>query len=215
MNDQDLRQDVIDELSFEPSIDDADIGVAVENGIVTLSGHVASYAEKITAERATQRVKGVRGIAQEIEVRFPSDSKTADDQIAERAIDVLDWNVIVPSENIQVKVEKGWVTLSGQVNWNFQKTGAENSVRKLTGVKGVANLIEVTPKFLAADVKSSIEKALKRNAEVEIKGIQVRVDGNKVTLEGRVHSWPERDAAQHAAWSVPGVTWVKDNLVVS
>ncbi len=214
MKDDELRQHIIDELDFEPSIDAANIGVAVDEGIVTLSGHVASFAEKITAESAAQRVKGVRGIAQEIEVRFPDAKKTADDQIAKRAVDVLAWNTTIPDGAIKVKVQKGWVTLSGKVDWQFQRINAMNAIRKLSGVVGVTSLIEVTPKVQAADIKSSIEKALKRSAEIEVNGIQVQVDGSKVVLDGRIHSWYERNAAERAAWSVPGVVSVKDNLAI-
>lgn len=214
MKDDELRQHIIDELDFEPSIDAANIGVAVDEGIVTLSGHVTSFAEKIAAENAAQRVKGVRGIAQEIEVRFPDAKKTADDQIAKRAVDMLAWNTTIPDGAIQVKVQKGWVTLSGKVNWQFQRINAMNAVRKLSGVVGVTSLIEVTPKIQAADIKSSIEKALKRSAEVEANSIQVQVDGSKVVLDGRIHSWYERNAAERAAWSVPGVISVRDNLAI-
>lgn len=214
MTDEELRQHVIDELSFEPSIDAADIGVAAEDGIVTLTGHVASYAEKGFAERAAQRVKGVRGIAQEIEVRFSTEKKTTDDQIAKRAVDILAWNTTIPQGTIQVKVEKGWVTLSGQVDWHFQRISAVSAVRKLSGVTGITNLLVVIPKLNAADIRNSIEIALKRNAEVEVKGIQVRVNGSKVVLEGRVHSWHERGAAERAAWSVPGVDSVTNGLTI-
>lgn len=214
MKDDELRQHIIDELDFEPSIDAANIGVAVDEGIVTLTGHVTSFAEKTAAESAAQRVKGVRGIAQEIEVRFPDAKKTGDDQIAKRAVDVLAWNTTVPEGAIQVKVQKGWVTLSGKVNWQFQRISAMNAIRKLSGVIGVTSLIEVTPKVQAADIKSSIEKALKRSAEVEVNGIQIQVEGSKVVLNGRIHSWYERNAAERAAWSVPGVISVSDNLAI-
>jgi osmotically-inducible protein OsmY len=214
MNDDELRQYIIDELEFEPRIDAANIGVAVEDGVVTLSGHVANYSEKVAAEHAVQRVRGVRGIAEEIEVRYPDEKKTADDQIAKRALDILAWNTTIPDEAVRVKVQKGWVTLSGKVGWQYQKLAAADAVRRLSGVMGVSNLIEVTPKVHAADVKNSIETALKRSAEVEAKGIRIQVDGNKVVLDGHVHSWLERSAAERAAWSVPGVTTVRDNLSI-
>ncbi|SHG79035.1 BON domain-containing protein [Pollutimonas bauzanensis] len=214
MKDDELRQDIIDELDFEPSIDAASIGVAVDDGIVTLSGHVASYAEKVAAEHAAQRVRGVRGIAQEIEVRFPDAKKTADDQIAKRAVDILAWNTAIPDGAVLVKVQKGWVTLSGTVDWQFQRISAADAVRRLSGVAGVSNLIEVKPQLHSANVKSSIENALKRGAEFEAHGIRVQVEGGKVTLDGVVHSWHERSAAERAAWSVAGVTSVKDNLAI-
>lgn len=214
MNDDELRQHIIDELEFEPSVDAANIGVAVHGDIVTLSGYVASYAEKMAAERAVQRVKGVRGIAEEIEVRFPDAKKTADDQIAKRAVDILDWNATIPQGAVQVKVQKGWVTLTGKVVWHFQRISAANAIWKLSGVVGVTNLIEVTPRVHTTDVKMHIEQALKRNAEVEAAGIRIQVDGNAVTLDGRVRSWSERDAAEHAAWSVPGVISVRNDLTI-
>lgn len=214
MKDTELRQNIIDELEFEPRVDAADIGVAVEDGIVTLSGHVASYAEKVAAEHTVQRVKGVRGIAEEIEVRYPDEKKTADDQIAKRAVDILAWNTSIPRDAVQVKVQKGWVTLSGKVNWHYQRLAAMDAVRKLSGVVGVSNLIEVKPRVHAADIKNSITQALRRSADVEASSVQVQVEENKVILSGRVHSWYERGAAERAAWSVPGVTAVSDNLVI-
>jgi osmotically-inducible protein OsmY len=214
MGDKTLRQFIIDELDFEPSIDAANIGVAVENGVVTLSGHVASYAEKIAAERAVQRVKGVKAIAQEIEVRYPNQTKRSDDEIAQRALNFLKWSVQVPADNIQVKVEKGWVTLSGTVPWQFQRLAAESAVRKLSGVHGVTNLIEIKPHVAASDVQRKIMDSLKRNAEVEADSIRVVVDNDKVTLEGEVNSWYERNLAERAAWSAPGVTSVVDRLTI-
>lgn len=213
MNEDDLRQSIIDELEFEPSLDAAHVGVAVSHGVVTLSGHVSSYAEKLAAERAVQRVKGVRGIAQEIEVQYPSEKKTSDDQIAERALNIIAWDTTVPDDAIQVKVQKGWVTLSGKVDWFFQQKAAEAAVRKLTGVTGVTNFIEAKSSALqATDIKNKIDDALKRNAEIEAGEVQVRVDGSTVTLDGSVHSWHERDVVKRAAWSVPGVALVEDNL---
>jgi osmotically-inducible protein OsmY len=165
MDDKVLRQFIIDELDFEPSIDAANVGVAVENGVVTLSGHVASYAEKIAAERAVQRVKGVKAIAEEIEVRHPDQAKRSDDEIAQRALNILKWSVQVPADSIQVKVEKGWVTLSGTVPWQYQRLAAESAVRKLSGVRGVTNLTEIKPDVAASDIQRKIMDSLKRNAE--------------------------------------------------
>jgi osmotically-inducible protein OsmY len=165
MDDKVLRQFIIDELDFEPSIDSANVGVAVENGVVTLSGHVASYAEKIAAERAVQRVKGVKAIAEEIEVRHPDQAKRSDDEIAQRALNILKWSVQVPADSIQVKVEKGWVTLSGTVPWQYQRLAAESAVRKLSGVRGVTNLTEIKPDVAASDIQRKIMDSLKRNAE--------------------------------------------------
>lgn len=214
MNDIELRQDVLDALEFEPSIDAAHIGAVVSKGVVTLSGYVGSYAEKMAAERMVQRVKGVRGIAQEIEVRYPQNKKCADDQIAARALSIISWDVLVPKDAIQVSVQKGWITLSGSVEWNFQKLAAEDAVRRLSGVTGVTNNITVRPHIDAQNVKRRIEDALKRNAEVEARSIKVNVDGGKVRLEGKVHAWYERSVAESAAWAAPGVSAVEDHLTV-
>jgi osmotically-inducible protein OsmY len=210
-----LRQSILDELEFEPSIDAAHIGVAVDNGVVTLTGYVGSYAERAAAERVVQRIKGVHGIAQEIEVRYPQNKKTADDQIAKRALKIIAWDTTIPSDNIQVKVQNGWVTLTGDVVWNFQKASAEDAVRKLSGVVGVTNSITVRPRADASNIKHRLEDALKRNAEVEANAIRVTVSGGKVTLEGKVHAWHERDVAQRAAWAAPGVNTVEDRLTIS
>jgi osmotically-inducible protein OsmY len=214
MDDKTLRQSIIDELNFEPSIDAANIGVAVENGVITLSGHVASYAEKIAAERAVQRVRGVKAIAQEIEVRYPDQAQRSDDEIAQRALNILKWSVQVPADSIQIKVEKGWVTLSGAVPWQYQRLAAESAVRKLSGIRAVANLIEIKPHVAASDVQRKIMDSLKRNAEVETDSIRVVVDNDKVTLEGKVKAWYERGLARRAAWSAPGVTSVVDRLTI-
>ena len=197
-----------------PSFDAADIGVAVENGVVTLTGHVRSYAEKLAVERAAQRVRGVHGIAEEIEIRYPADKKTADDQIAQRAISSINWNAQIPEDAVLVKVEKGWVTLTGTVDWHYQRFAAESAVRRLSGVMGVSSNIEVKPQVRPADVKDKILNALKRNAELEADAIRVNVDNDTVTLEGKVKAWSERGIAEHAAWSAPGVRKVEDRLVV-
>ena len=216
MSDTALRQDIIDELDFEPSVSAAHIGVAVDNGVVTLSGHVSSYAEKLAAEQAAKRVKGVRAIAQEIEVRYPNDLKTADDEIAKRAVNILRWSAVVPKDAVQVKVQDGWVTLSGRVDWQFQRTAAEAEIRRLSGVAGVINSIAIKVHVQSADVKRKIEDALKRSAEVEAQGICVSVLGDgKVALDGKVHDWQERDAVSLAAWSAPGVVSVEDRLTIA
>lgn len=214
MDDKTLRQFIIDELDFEPSIDAANIGVAVEKGVVTLTGHVANYAEKIAAERAVKRVKGVKAIAQEIEVRFSNQPKRSDDEIAQRALDILTWSVQVPADSIQVKVEKGWITLTGAVEWQYQKQAAESAVRHLSGILGVSNMIGIEPHVAAADVHRKIMDSLKRNAEVEADSIRVVVDNGKVILEGKVKAWYERNLAERAAWSAPGVKAVEDRLSI-
>lgn len=214
MDDKVLRQNIIDELDFEPSINAANIGVAVENGVVTLTGHVGSYVEKIAAERVVERVKGVKAIAQEIEVRYPDQPKRSDDEIAKRALNILHWSVQVPDDAIHVKVQKGWITLTGTVEWQYQRLAAESAVRKLTGIVGVSNLIEIKPKIEAEDVRQKILDSLKRHAELEAESIKVTVENNKVTLEGKVKAWYERNLAERAAWSAPGVKEVEDRLTL-
>ncbi|ACA17303.1 transport-associated [Methylobacterium sp. 4-46] len=213
MTDKDLRRDVLDELDFDPSLDATNIGVAVSDGVVTLTGHVGSYAEKVEAERAARGVKGVRAIAQDIQVRSPEAKKVEDDQIAARALAIIDWSVHLPKDTIQVKVAKGWITLTGTVAWQYQLMGAEAAVRKLSGVVGVTNLIALRPAVKPTAVRDRIVKAFKRHALVEADAITVRVEGDRVTLEGAVATMAERDAAERAAWSVPGVRSVEDRIV--
>ena len=216
MTDLSLRQDILDELEFEPQVDAAHIGVAVENGVVTLSGHVYTYAEKLAAETAAKRVKGVRAIAQEIAVRFPFQKKTADDEIATRALKILRWNAVVPADAVQVKVQDGWITLTGNVDWQFQRRDAESEVRKLSGVAGVVNQIAIKPHVAPTDIQRKIEGALLRNAEVEASNIKVLVkNGGKVSLKGPVHGWAELEMVKNAAWSVPGVVAVEDLMTLS
>lgn len=212
MDDKELRQMITDELDFEPSLDSSNIGVAVTGGVVTLTGHVSSYAEMIAAEKAVKRVRGVQGVAQEIEIRYPEDKKLADDQIAKRALDILAWNVQLPAGALQVTVSGGWVKLSGEVEWYYQKQMAENSVRKLSGVTGISNLIRIVGGAHSADVKRRIEGALKRSAELAARHIQVEVANGRVTLTGTVTAWNERRLAEEAAWAVPGVHEVEDKL---
>ena len=213
MDDKTLRQNVMDELEFEPSIDAEHIGVAVEGGIVTLTGHVTSYAQKIHAELTAGRVKGVRGIAQEIEVRYASTRPIADDQIAKRAADALELS-LVPPGSVQVSVQKGWVKLTGKVDWQYQKASAESAVSGLDGVTGLGNHIEIKPHAEPKDVKRKIVAALHRSAQVEADNIRVFVTGGKVKLEGKVKAWSERRMVERAAWSVPGVADVEDQLTV-
>lgn len=215
MNDLELRRDILDELEFQPHIDAAAIGVAVENGVVCLTGHVRTYAEKIAAERAVKRVKGVRAVAEEIEVRIPGDADVADDVIASRCLDVIHWNAAIAEDRIQVKVQQGWVTLEGEVDWQYQKEGAESAVCKLAGVVGINNMLIVRPKASLEDIKDRIENAMARNAELDTRHLRVTVEGTTVKLEGRVHLWRERKAAEHAAWAVPGVTNVENHILIA
>jgi osmotically-inducible protein OsmY len=188
--------------------------VAANRGVVTLTGFVMNYAEKAAAERATRRVKGVKAIAEEIEVRLPSDNKRSDDEIAVRALDILKWQVGVPAGRITVKVEKGIVTLMGDVDWQFQKVDAEHVVHKLSGVIDVVNQIRVASPVRASEVKEKIQKALERSADVEASRITVQTEGGRVVLSGKVRAWYERDIAERAAWSAPGVTEVQDHLTI-
>jgi len=203
------------ELNFEPSINAAEIGVAVKNGVVTLSGRVPSYWEKVSAERAAARVSGVKAVANELEVRLPGSSERTDEDIAQAAVDTLRWSVFVPQDRIKVKVSKGWITLEGNVDWQYQKSAAEKAVRKLYGVLGVSNLIEVKPQVSKAEVKTSIEAALKRLAEVDANRIRVDTEDGKVVLSGSVRSWFEREEAERAAWAAPGVRSVEDRIAIA
>lgn len=215
MNDKLLHQDVLDEFDFDPRFDAEHIGVVVEKGIVTLTGHVDNFNQKVNVVAAARRVKGVHAIADEIEVRYPSQAKTSDDQIAKRAMDILKWDVTLSNFEIDVIVRAGSVTLSGIVNWEFQRRAAADCVRKLSGVIGVFNNIKLRPQVSVADIKDKIEAALKRHAEVESRAIRVSVkSGNCVVLEGKVDTLAEQSAADGAAWSVAGVTAVEDHLVI-
>ncbi len=217
MSDKTLRDAVMAELEWEPSIDAKHIGVTVADGVVTLTGHVGSYTERVKAEKTAKRVKGVRAIAEEIEVRFPDDKKTADDQIAKRALDVIAWDSTIPKDKIQIKLQQGFVTLTGEVDWYYQRDDAEAAVRKLSGVKGLSNEITVKarPQVRAADIKERIETALKRNAEVEANSIKVAVLEGRVVLDGKVKAWYERDLAARTAWSAPGVIAVDDRITIN
>lgn len=213
--DGELQRDVIAELDWEPSVDPADIGISVVDGVVTLNGFVKSFAEKLAAERAARRVAGVRAIAEEITVRLASDPKTADHEIAKRILDMLEWNTLVPKDHVKVKVEKGWVTLTGQVDWHYQSDEAERIASLITGVTEVTNSIAVAPRVAAGDVRKRIQDAFQRQANLDAATITVSVDGGKVTLAGRVKAPYERRAAEQAAWAAQGVVQVDDRIVVT
>jgi osmotically-inducible protein OsmY len=213
MNDKKLRKAVIDQLDFEPGIDSADIGVAAEAHVVTLTGHVPNYAQKVAAERAAWRVKGVQAVVDNLEVRYAAEP-ASDGEIAKRALSSLQWDATLPSD-LRVTVNNGWVILEGQVQWQFQRENAGKDVRKLFGVMGITNNITLKPVARTATVKQRIEDALKRNAEVEAALIRVDIEGgDTVTLDGKVDTWSERMAVQHAAWSAPGVKSVIDHLTI-
>jgi osmotically-inducible protein OsmY len=214
-NDVQLKKDVQAELEWDPSVNATQVGVAVKNGVVTLTGHLATFAEKVAVERAVQRVKGVQAIAVELDIKLAPGHVRSDTEIAAAAEYALLWHAQVPAERIKVKVEKGWVTLSGEVDWEFQRHEAEIAIRPLTGVVGVSNAILLKAKVTPADIGKRIREALTRQAERESEVITVDVSGQKVTLRGSVHSWAERAAAQGAAWSAPGVNTVVNELRVT
>lgn len=209
-----LQLDVIDELNWEPAVEAAHIGVEVKNGIVTLTGHVGGYMEKYAAERAAQRVAGVRGVAVELAVVLPGDSHRTDADIADAATNAIEWNASIPKNTIRVAVENGRVTLSGEVAWAYARDAAGACVRGLVGVTDVINLISVKPKVTVHGIKGKIEAALQRQAHRHTKRIAVGVDGGTVTLSGEVGSLAERDAVEQAAWSAPGVQNVVDRITV-
>jgi osmotically-inducible protein OsmY len=212
--DAQLKADVTQELSWDPAINATAVGVAVKDGVVTLTGHLQTYAEKFALERALQRVQGVHAIALELDVKLSPSHQRSDTDIANAAETALQWHALVPAERLRVKVEKGWVTLSGELDWDYQRSAAEKAVRPLTGVIGVSNTITLKPQATPVNVKQRIQEALTRQAEREAKHMEVQVSGSSVTLQGKVHSWAERAAAQGAAWAAPGVTLVVNNLQV-
>lgn len=212
--DTQLKQEVLDELKWESAINAAKIGVEVNDGVVTLVGQVGSFAEKWDAERAVQRIAGVSALAVEIEVTLQGSSKRNDTDIARAADHVLAWTSVLPKDAVKVLVEDSWITLSGEVSWEYQREAAAAGVRYLIGVRGVSNNISLNPEVSLSAVKTGIEAALKRRAVDESQDIGVGVLGTDVTLTGEVHSWSERDLATHAAWSTPGVKKVVDKLTV-
>lgn len=213
--DSQLQSAVMDELRWEASINAADIGVAAKEGVVTLTGFVRSYPEKQSAERAAKRVAGVKAVAEEIEIRLAGIYERTDSDIAKSAVAALAWNVTVPRDSVKVMVEHGWVTLEGEVGWQYQKKEAEDSVRNLPGVKGVSNLVQIKATVDTAHLKANIEQALIRNAQFDARQISVEAVAGKVVLRGQVRSWAEKEEAEHVAWSAPGVTKVENAVTVS
>ena len=213
--DSKLQSDIQAELRADPRVADAGIGVAVKDGVVTLTGNVPTYAQKYAAERAAERVSGVRAIAEELEIKLPTALERTDTDIAHAAANMLTWDIEVPDDKVKVKVENGWVTLDGEADWQYQKSAAERAVRYLTGVRGVSNLIRIKPRVSTYDVSQHIKDALRRTAETDANRIQVEAQSGKVTLRGSVRSWAERQDAERAAWTASGVTAVDDKLMIS
>src|SRR5882757_1365582 len=214
-SDSEIERDVREELKWDPDLDASDIAVSVKNGVVTLAGFVKSYTDKYEAEAAAKRVAGVTAVANDIEVRMPSVDERPDPEIARDAVAAIKSQLPISSEHIKIVVKNGWVTLEGQVEWQYQRQTAESAVRRIKGVKGVSNLIQLQPRARPDEIKRKIQEAFKRNAEVDANRIMVETNGGEVILNGTVRSWVEREEAERVAWSAPGVTKVEDRIVVS
>ncbi|MDP4198602.1 MAG: BON domain-containing protein [Bacteroidota bacterium] len=209
-----LQRDVMEALKWEPVLNATDIGVAARDGVITLTGTVDSYPKKLAAERAAKNVAGVKAVAEEVVVHIDGNNRRTDTEIAEAAVNALRWCNTVPDEKIKVSVENGWVKLEGEVEWDYQKTEARREVEDLTGVKGVTNLISLSPQLKPSEIKNKIRRAFERSATVDSGNIAIDVNGSIVTLRGPVRSWAEREDAENAAWAAPGVSQVKDELRV-
>ena len=214
-SDSDIKRDVEDELRWDPDVDSTDIAVTVKNGVVTLAGFTRSYSDKLEAEAAAKRVAGVVGLANDIEVRLPNLDQRPDPEIARDAVTAIKNRLPLISEQLKVLVRNGWITLEGEIEWDFQRLSAERAVRRVKGVKGVTNSIQLKPRVQPTEIKRKIEEAFRRNAEIDANRITVEAHDGEVILKGTVRSWAERQEAERAAWSAPGVKRVDDRITIS
>src|SRR5438128_4118849 len=213
-SDEQIQRDVLEELKWDARVQPNEIGVAVKNGIVTLIGWVDSYTKRWAAEEAARRVRGVKAVANDIEVKLPVSAERTDADIAAAALHALKWHALIPDDQVKVTVSKGWITLEGEVDWQFERDDAEREVRRLTGVRGLTNLIKVKTRATPSELKQKIEDALVRSAQTDAQRITVEVQGSKVILKGTVRSWAEKQEAERVAWSAPGVTSVENRIEV-